>query len=53
MRFPARDQLTNFRQAARHLVFGNKLAIHLNSLAKADEMGRSEKRGAIARGAAD
>ncbi len=53
MRFPSRDQLTNFRQAAHHLVFGNQLAIHLNALAKADEMRRSEKRGAIARGAAD
>ena len=53
MRIPSRDQLTNFRQATHDLVFGNHLAIDLNAFAKADEMGRSEKRGAIARGAAD
>ena len=53
MRFPTRDQLTNFCQAAYDLVFGNKLAIYLNAFAKADEMRGREKRGAIARGATD
>ena len=53
MWLPSRDEFTNFRQPPHYLAFGNKLAIHLNALTKADEMGRSEKCGAIARGAAD